>query len=297
VIVIFGLLLNWYIAPKTVGERKDLVQTLAQIVAGLGFFGTLYFTWRTLRVNREGQVTDRFTKAIAQLGDETLQIRLGGIYALERISRDSERDYGPIMEVLTAYVRDKAPSTAEEPETSTSRAAASTEATGGATVPGPSTSSRAEPQQKDKKPPTDIQAVLTVLGRRAVPVPVLDLGRTNLIGAHLEDAFLMDAILEKAYLLGAHLNGAFLNGAFLNGAHLNGAHLNGAHLEGAHLEKAYLLGAHLEGADLHGANGLTWKQIDQAFTDGETRLPDDLLSSPRRKTEAKPSDDEGEGAS
>src|ERR687883_4415 len=77
VIVIFGLLLNWYIAPKTVGERKDLVQTLAQIVAGLGFFGTLYFTWRTLRVNREGQVTDRFTKAIAQLGDETLQIRLG----------------------------------------------------------------------------------------------------------------------------------------------------------------------------------------------------------------------------
>jgi hypothetical protein len=283
VIVIFGLLLNWYIAPKTVGERKDLVQTLAQIVAGLGFFGTLYFTWRTLRVNREGQVTDRFTKAIAQLGDETLQIRLGGIYALERISRDSERDYGPIMEVLTAYVRDKAPSTAEESETSTSRAAASTEATGGATVPGPSTSSRAEPQQKDKKPPTDIQAVLTVLGRRAVPVPVLDFGRTNLIGAHLE---------------GVHLEGANLLGAHLEGANLLGAHLEGANLmRGAHLVGASLWGAHLEKADLHGADGLTWKQIDQAFTDGETRLPDDLLSSPRRKTEAKPSDDEGEGAS
>ena len=38
-----------------------------------------------------------------------MAIRLGGIYALERIARDSEKDHGPIMEVLTAYVREKAP--------------------------------------------------------------------------------------------------------------------------------------------------------------------------------------------
>jgi hypothetical protein len=55
-------------------------------------------------IAREGQITDRFTKAIAQLGEqgpEKLAVRLGGIYALERIARDSERDHWPMMEVLT----------------------------------------------------------------------------------------------------------------------------------------------------------------------------------------------------
>ena len=34
-----------------------------------------------------------------------MEIRLGGIYALERISMESEDYYWPIMEILTAYVR------------------------------------------------------------------------------------------------------------------------------------------------------------------------------------------------
>src|SRR5215217_8163404 len=92
----------------------------------------LFFTWRSLRQTREsqaqtqentqrtlelteqGQITERFTRAIDQLGAtyETtgkprLEIRLGGVYALERIAWDSpERDYSTVMEVLTAYVRE-----------------------------------------------------------------------------------------------------------------------------------------------------------------------------------------------
>src|SRR3982751_6161439 len=38
-------------------------------------------------------------------GGPNLEVRLGAIYALERIPRDSERDHWPIMEVLCAYVR------------------------------------------------------------------------------------------------------------------------------------------------------------------------------------------------
>ena len=60
-------------------------------------------------VSQEGQITDRFTRAIEQLGAEQLQVRLGGIYALERIARDSPGDHWPIMEVLTAFVRENAP--------------------------------------------------------------------------------------------------------------------------------------------------------------------------------------------
>src|SRR5215216_754043 len=103
-------LLDWYIAPSGAEQKQALVVTLAQILGGAALLSGLYFTWRTLQVNREGQITERFTRAIDQLGKvedgkKLYEIRIGGIYALERIARESEEGYWPIMEVLTAYVR------------------------------------------------------------------------------------------------------------------------------------------------------------------------------------------------
>src|SRR5215211_5326823 len=115
VVSLLFMLLNWYVAPTEPSERKDLILALAQILGGTALLSGLYFTWRTLQVNREGQITDRFTRAIDQLGktddkgNKLFEIRVGGIYALERIARESEEDHGPIMEVLTAYVRQHAP--------------------------------------------------------------------------------------------------------------------------------------------------------------------------------------------
>jgi hypothetical protein len=40
-----------------------------------------------------------------QLGSKEIDVRLGGIYALERIARGSKEDHPQIVEVLTAYVR------------------------------------------------------------------------------------------------------------------------------------------------------------------------------------------------
>jgi hypothetical protein len=114
VVAVLFMLLNWFVAPTKPSEKKDLVLALAQILAGTALLSGLYFTWRTLQVNREGQITDRFTRAIDQLGktdeegNRLFEIRIGGIYALERIARESEEDYWPIMEVLTAYVRQHA---------------------------------------------------------------------------------------------------------------------------------------------------------------------------------------------
>src|SRR5215203_2092357 len=60
--------LNWYIAPSSAEQKQALVVTLAQILGGTALLSGLYFTWRTLQVNREGQITDRFTRAIDHLG-------------------------------------------------------------------------------------------------------------------------------------------------------------------------------------------------------------------------------------
>ena len=62
------------------------------------------FTARNFWLSREGQVTDRYTKAIEQLGSDRLEVRIGGIYALERIARDSARDHPAVIEVLTAFI-------------------------------------------------------------------------------------------------------------------------------------------------------------------------------------------------
>ena len=61
---------------------------------------------RTHELTEQGQVTDRYTKAVEQLGSDKLAVRIGGIYALERVARDSERDYPTVIEVLTAFVRE-----------------------------------------------------------------------------------------------------------------------------------------------------------------------------------------------
>lgn len=62
-------------------------------------------------VTRQGQVADRFTRAVDQLGSGKLEVRLGGIYGLERIARESPDSRLVVTEVLSAYVRQRAPGT------------------------------------------------------------------------------------------------------------------------------------------------------------------------------------------
>jgi hypothetical protein len=224
-----------------------------------------------LQMAQEGQITDRFTRAIGQLGSDKMKVQLGGIYALERIANDLDKDYWLIMETLTAYVREHARwrvAIAEE---------------GGEEAAPPVAMTTLAPTASPK-PPTDIQAILTVLGRRKYHFDKgeamrMDLTGTDLRGAalwktHLEGANLRGANLEAANLVEAHLEGAdffgaHLKEAFLNKAHLKKANLDYANLEGsiliqaqmknanfsgAHLEKARLSRANLEGAVLEEAN-------------------------------------------
>ena len=107
---------------------------------------------------------------------------------------------------------------------------------------------------------TDIQAILTVLGRRNVrygpPGHGLDLVDTDLRGT-----ILRNGNLQGAYLYGANLEAVFAILVNLQGAFLSGARLNGAHLQGERLT---------------GAINLTQEQIESAITDEDTILPDYL---------------------
>jgi len=90
-------LLTWDLSGGAVGPGSQAAavnairSTLMQGLAGLAVVAGLLFTWRQVRDGRQGQVTDRYTKAIDQLGQAAPELRLGGIYALERIARDPGR--------------------------------------------------------------------------------------------------------------------------------------------------------------------------------------------------------------
>ena len=168
-------------------------RTVAQILTGGGLLVGLYLGWRRVRAAEEGQITERFTKAIEQLGHKEMAIRLGGIYALERIARDSEKDHGPIMEVLTADVRKKAPRREQDIKE----------------APDP--------------PPTDIQAILTVIGRRETTGKNRGNDRLDLTGTQLAVANLRDANLDEADLDGADLDGATLIDANIHRTKLRAA--------------------------------------------------------------------------
>jgi uncharacterized protein YjbI with pentapeptide repeats len=219
--------------------------------------------------DRERRITDSFTKAVELLSKPELEVRLGAIYALERIARESQRDHWPIMETLTAFVRAKAPAQAEVQNASRSNQGHSLDKAVESIVGSAQRMMQDQPTQLG----ADIQAVLTVLTRRIVEheeknqrINLIgvnlfraDLRDVNLVGANLFrnnliEANLFRADLRDTYLRDAKLIKANLIEASLIGAHLLGANLSGADLVGADLSRAYLIGADLSDADLSGAD-------------------------------------------
>jgi len=202
------LVLPLLIVPSQPGlKRAEQLQAQSnvrtagvQLLAGVFVVGGLYFTARTFRLNSEGQLADRFIRAVEQLGSEARNVRVGGIYALERIAKGSQQDHQPVMEVLCTYLRENSPAT---------------RATAG--------SDFEHFMYKARRVEPDIQAALTVLGRRnlrheadmAFPV---DLRDTNLQGVNLMEVHLPSALLDDARLDGARLERANLREAELWGA-------------------------------------------------------------------------------
>jgi uncharacterized protein YjbI with pentapeptide repeats len=231
--------------------RKINWSGVTSLITAFTAVGALIFTALSLNATRDqvavtqqGQYTDRYSRAIEQLGrqgPEQLQIRLGGIYALERLAHDSPRDQPTIIEVLITFVRTNVARTPEPVITSPTEAIC--------------------PDTAPESPRPDVQAALAVLGRRDSThdnSAVIDLSRTCLRGADLALADLALADLHSADLSGAKLNGANLNSADLTDAKLS--HIN---LDRAILTNAKLLGADLFSASFFGAD-LRYADLEDA---------------------------------
>jgi uncharacterized protein YjbI with pentapeptide repeats len=279
---------------------------LIQLFGGLALIGGVYFTAKTFSLTREGQITDRYAKAIEQLGNKSLDVRIGGIYALERLAHDSKIDRSMIIEVLTTFIREH---TRDPINASTESAWADVRAS--------------------KKPvEADVQAAVSVLGRRSKSDSEVDLCSTGLSNASLADgnfskayfhystlnhttftrakldgaelsfcraqmaAFNDCSAIGASFVCAEYVNSFFLASDFTN-ATFEGCDLSGSDfgrrysdeypnppskLTNAEFKNAILKGTNLGGVDLRTVRGLTKAQLDQAITDQNTLFPPGLAS-------------------
>ena len=259
-----------------INSQNAIYGTLAQVLGGAFFFITAYLSLQnlkiaeqTLRSTEEKQVTEHFSRAIEHLANKDRpEIQLGGIYALERISNDSHKDYWSIINILTLFVRANSPT--------------------------------AKLKDEIKDTSSSVQAALMVIGQRdrqqdsanrQIDLSGISLSRTHLknvnfsdielIETDLRESYLSDINLSRAKLKGARLcninrrvntppirnidfTGAVLIYADLTGANftrtifrratLDFAKLNTANLSSADFSQATFIQADLRNADLSGAN-------------------------------------------
>jgi Pentapeptide repeats (8 copies) len=256
---------------------NDVRTTLLGALAGAGALGGLVYTGRTYSLSREGQITDRYTRTVDQLGSTNIDVRTAAIYALERIMLDSRFDRLAIIDLLASFVRghargdDISRPADRDPAIDTD---AAFEELYRQLFSIPYLIVRAY----------DVQAAVTILGRTPKPAgsePIrlgdTDLIRSYLYGvrfagislseAHLEIAQLSRADLRDASLFRTRLVGAYLNETDLRRADLSGADLRRAELNRADLRQAILCGADLRLTVLDSAN------LQGAMADEFTQWP------------------------
>lgn len=250
-----GVLELYRAADGTVDNTAVSATRTGLLALGIGVaaVGTMWINSRNLQVTtqtfqltRQGQLHDRFTKANEQLGDQSVAVRLGGIYALKQLSEDTKRtsDQEAVVEVLSAFVRMNFDIKLEEEDERRGEY-------------DPVTTKRTAP-------PADVLAAISVLAQLPNRDGIMRADFTGVVfdaadltNARLRGGNLSGVDLRRVGLMGADLSGASFRAADLRYGTLQSANLAGAKLEDAKLRKNYLVEANFEGAALRGAN-LRW---------------------------------------
>lgn len=246
------------LAQSEIERRKlqlEMVRTSAEALGGAFVLVTLVLAWQQvvstqdqLEVAQQGQITERFTRAVDQLGSNNTTVRVGGIYALESIAQDSRQNRPAIMEILASFLRQNSP-VLDAPETRDWQAA------------------------RFQAVPADVEAAAIVIGRRnredeitsdrvcsrlnaPNSVCILSLRRVNLSGINLNNMDFSQMDLRQARF--NHSNVPF--GSFRN-SDMQGTDLRGANLRLSGVTNASFLNSYLEMANMHAVEGLTCDQL------------------------------------
>lgn len=258
--------------------------------------------WRSTVAERQAdtaqgsQFNERYQRGAEMIGSDVLTVRLGGIYALERLAQEHDVHHVPIMRLFCAFV-------CNPPEAKDDKSAATSEG---------------DDHYVSTRP--DVVAIMEAIATRKAEhvtlepgnryqldfrnanlggldlfhIDNVDLSWSKLTGANLSyirlrpqtnfssvrDAYganLSKARLNRVNFESSNLSEADLSNSSLVGANLQCAELKNANLANTTLANADLSGATFREANLSGtrfslndtppAHGLTQEQLDAAFAD------------------------------
>ena len=280
---------DWAAIWLTVGAIA--IAGLPGIAALITVFPTIQATDTQLQIAQLGQITDSYNAAITNLGSSNIDVRLGGIYALQRLMNEAPSDQSMIVDVLCAFVRDESAVTAK---VSRSAPRVPTDVQAAVTVVMSRNYSNDHPTILVDFDHSDLVGVtFTVLATKPMDQSASDvslgtaiavhLTGANFTGTDLAGANFVDAKLAASSMSDANLQGATLLDTDLHDSDLTGANLSNARLVFSNLSYADLTGVNLNGANLNGANltganlnGAVWPSGSQPPT-GWTRGLDGKL--------------------
>ncbi|MBB1245791.1 pentapeptide repeat-containing protein [Streptomyces durbertensis] len=254
-------------AAVVTGMRTALVAVGAGIIAALGLFYTdrnlkhsravlehsqktsieqaeltrasLAVTERTAQkqadLTSEQQVNDRYVKAIELLSSERPTSRLGGLYALERIMKDSPKDHDTIVKVLAAFVRQFAVEPTDPPEPS-------------------GTGSR--------RPAADVQAALNIIGHRPTRNEDFEI---DLRHSYLHGCELTNCNFAKVDFSGSTLDNSFLTAVDFSQANFFKASFFNSSWDRVNMRSTFLNDAHFR--ELFAYSRIDLSHAQAAFTD------------------------------
>ena len=219
VALIFAFWRSWVAENQTTAAQRQVTAALGQVEAAQ----------RQATTAHNDFLNGRYQRGAEMLGNSVLAVRLGGIYALQKLAAEHPELYHvEIMRLLCALVRN--PTKDQDLD---------------------------QPMEIDgevmpRRIREDAQDALSAIGIRTI----------NQIRIQGEDGFTADlhganlgrADLRRFILNGVNLHGANLEGADLRQCNLDRADLTHANLARANLEEASFQEAHLESANLEGAN-------------------------------------------
>jgi len=249
-----------------IGYAADRIDKFGLMIGGLA--GLILAAQRTKTAQRtaenaeQGQITDRFSKAVELLSSENVTTRVGGIYALKRIAEDSaSRDHEPAMNTIASFIQSASPyqQTIEHNNDIANRIANGIDTIDWKAIRAP-----------------DVFAALETLSRRTEKQVkyecqadyAVEIGECNLSYFDLTKIKVTKVSIEGCNLKGSILDGAEFNGVFadgvnfssgrihgflsnrsqFNGADLNNIELFDSYIENSCFDHSAFRGSHLNGA-------------------------------------------------
>ena len=236
--IIIGILL--FLNPSA--ERKETVNYIFKIFTVFGVIGTFYLGWQNLnliRLNQDQNLqvnllnmkltenkieNETFASMLSTLASPQLEVRVGGIYALESLARTNISFYWPVLHTLISYVKTHQSITINAPD-------------------------------KQNNIQEDIQAILSFAAEGQYDSPhehhdSIDLSHTNLNNIDLSGGKLAYANFEGSVLKNIDFNGSnLLNANFRNATLINTVFAN-ANLQQANFTNTKLINVNFLAADL-----------------------------------------------